>query len=40
MISTPSLVINGRYLISGTNPQEKMLKIADYLIAKERLAKN
>ena len=35
---TPSLVINGRYLISGTNPQEKMFKIADYLIAKERLA--
>ena len=35
---TPSLIINGRYLIPGKDDDEKMLRIADYLIAKERLA--
>lgn len=34
---TPSLVINGKYLISVSNdvPQPKMIEVANYLIAKE-----
>lgn len=34
---TPSLVINGKYLISVSKdvPQPKMIEVADYLIAKE-----
>lgn len=35
--STPSLVINGRYLVRG-NSYADMLRIADYLIEKERTA--
>ncbi len=35
--STPSLVINGRYLVRGDTYQD-MLRIADYLIEKERAA--
>lgn len=34
---TPSLVINGKYLVKGTS-YENMLEIADELIAKERAA--
>ncbi len=38
---TPSMVINGKYLISisQTVPQPVMLEVADYLIAKEAAAK-
>jgi thiol:disulfide interchange protein DsbA len=35
--STPSIVINGRYLVRG-NTYADMLRIADFLIAKERAA--
>ena len=35
--STPSVVINGRYLVQGDTYQD-MLRIADYLIEKERTA--
>jgi thiol:disulfide interchange protein DsbA len=35
--STPSVVINGRYLVRG-NTYQDMLRIADYLIEKERTA--
>ena len=35
--STPSVVINGRYLVQG-NTYQDMLRTADYLIAKERAA--
>lgn len=35
--STPSVVINGRYLVQGNSYQD-MLRIADYLIEKERAA--
>jgi thiol:disulfide interchange protein DsbA len=35
--STPSVVINGRYLVRGNSYQD-MLRIADYLIEKERAA--
>ena len=35
--STPSLVINGRYLVRG-NSYADMLRIADYLVEKERTA--
>jgi len=35
--STPSVVINGRYLVRG-NSYADMLRIADYLIEKERTA--
>ena len=35
--STPSVVINGRYLVRG-NTYADMLRIADYLIEKERTA--
>jgi thiol:disulfide interchange protein DsbA len=35
--STPSIVINGRYLVRG-NSYPDMLRIADYLIEKERTA--
>jgi thiol:disulfide interchange protein DsbA len=38
---TPALVVNGKYHISGrkAGTQSDMLKVADYLIAKERAAK-
>lgn len=35
---TPSLVVNGKYLVKGTSYQD-MLRIADHLIARERAAK-
>jgi thiol:disulfide interchange protein DsbA len=35
--STPSVVINGRYLVQGNSYQD-MLRIADFLIQKERAA--
>jgi thiol:disulfide interchange protein DsbA len=35
--STPSLVVNGRYLVRG-NTYQDMLRIADFLIAKEHAA--
>lgn len=35
--STPSIVVNGRYLVRGQTYAD-MLRIADYLIAKERTA--
>jgi len=35
---TPSLIINGKYLVKGTSYQD-MLRIADHLIARERAAK-
>jgi len=35
---TPSLIINGKYLVKGTSFQD-MLRIADHLIARERAAK-
>ncbi|MEE7566039.1 thiol:disulfide interchange protein DsbA/DsbL, partial [Xanthomonas sp. Kuri4-3] len=34
---TPSLIINGKYLVKGTSYQD-MLRIADHLIARERAA--
>ncbi|HEY0332277.1 MAG TPA: thiol:disulfide interchange protein DsbA/DsbL [Stenotrophomonas sp.] len=34
---TPSLIINGKYLVKGTSYQD-MLRIADHLIARERTA--
>lgn len=34
---TPSLVVNGKYLVKGTSYQD-MLRIADHLIARERTA--
>jgi thiol:disulfide interchange protein DsbA len=34
---TPSLVVNGKYLVKGTSYQD-MLRIADHLIARERAA--
>jgi thiol:disulfide interchange protein DsbA len=36
--STPSLVVNGKYLVQG-NTYQDMLRIADFLIAKELAAK-
>jgi thiol:disulfide interchange protein DsbA len=38
---TPALVVNGKYHISGrkSGTQSDMLKVADYLIEKERVAK-
>jgi thiol:disulfide interchange protein DsbA len=36
--STPSVVINGKYLVKGNSYQD-MLRIADFLIEKERAAK-
>jgi thiol:disulfide interchange protein DsbA len=36
--STPSVVINGKYLVKG-NTYQDMLRIADFLIEKERAAK-
>lgn len=36
--STPSLVINGRYLVKGSSFEER-LRIADHLIARERKAR-
>ena len=36
---TPSLIINGKYLVKGTSYQD-MLRIADHLIARERAAEN
>ncbi len=35
---TPSLIVNGKYLVKGTSYQD-MLRIADHLIARERAAK-
>ncbi|HYG07909.1 MAG TPA: thiol:disulfide interchange protein DsbA/DsbL [Stenotrophomonas sp.] len=35
---TPSLVVNGKYLVKGTSYQD-MLRIADHLIARERSAR-
>lgn len=35
---TPTLVVNGKYLVKGTSYQD-MLRIADHLIARERAAK-
>jgi thiol:disulfide interchange protein DsbA len=35
--STPSIVVNGRYLVKGNSYQD-MLRIADFLIEKERAA--
>ncbi len=35
--STPSIVVNGRYLVQG-NTYQDMLRIADFLIEKERAA--
>ena len=35
---TPTLVVNGKYLVKGTGYQD-MLRIADHLIARERAAK-
>ncbi|MEQ4574899.1 MULTISPECIES: thiol:disulfide interchange protein DsbA/DsbL [Gammaproteobacteria] len=34
---TPSLIVNGKYLVKGTSYQD-MLRIADHLIARERAA--
>jgi len=36
--STPSLVINGKYRVTGGRGWEDKLRIADHLIAKERAA--
>jgi thiol:disulfide interchange protein DsbA len=35
---TPSLIVNGKYLVKGRN-WDDMLRIADQLIARERAAK-
>ena len=35
---TPSLIVNGKYLVKGRN-WDDMLRIADHLIAQERAAK-